>query len=700
VNSSSWAQQTSTSNEGPNTSNVQSLSPTHVVPAEGAVVPVGARLVAGTSSHPGLKDSSVLAQQSEHTRAFLDAIHSVAPLHTDLPPGVSAAVDLMHGHVAKLCDFGCAVVGEPGTPLRGVSGKGSVLYAAPEVFLPYIHVRDAQLAHKMWPTKGAPRNVLEGGYDACTADVWSYGISLLVLATGKIPFRAASPISKTFRSFVRATQPHVLAEHEVLIAPQAEEWGCSDVLGAHADGDSSRGGGADPPWAWPRGFSPALIHLLRGCLAVRPQERFSMQQVKSHPWFGDPRWVPTSQSATVGGAAAAATATCSTAAGGGQGSAAAAAADADAAGQLAPEAHCTALFSAASQDSTITVSVHGSTGACPAAAAGNSSQSLSASAEDSSSSAGATVMSTTTESLPAATEQAQGTTSSPRRSGRLRVTLAPLNIQSSDGQLGVPTEERTLDGESSLPKLPQRQPGGDKFPLEGGSGSLLRGGLVLSGSGTGSEGGEGGGSYPLSPGVALSVTGCATRHALQGLGMSTRRRAVAVSVHGPLLSPGPGGGSAGGGGPNIPKPLTTPLPRLGLGYVTTFTQGGTESSQGPLAPRKGMVFSFIPEDQPAASGTQPDLQASGPLASGRQGVLLAPTHPPASARGGPLPLLVPLDEEHKLIGGAFGQTTSASSAWLPLGDSKAQEGGGSSRSNSPPSPSARSSPSAADNPTL
>jgi len=158
------------------------------------------------------------------------------------------------------------------------------------------------------------------------------------VCSGILPWRCPSAESGTFQGFIAVTQPHTM--QDFVLAPLSPLWGVSqEDATAHAEGSCSLHGRISVPgtpslhsgasslvsgsggpsgtdfsarstswrsysspsaehiltWTWPRGFSPALIHLLRGCLAVRPQERFSMQQVKSHPWFENPRWVPPPQ---------------------------------------------------------------------------------------------------------------------------------------------------------------------------------------------------------------------------------------------------------------------------------------------------------------------------------------------------------------------------------------------------------------------
>ena len=125
------------------------------------------------------------------------------------------------------------------------------------------------------------------GYDPRAADVWSFGVTLFVVVSNRAPFDSAAPDDAMYRAFVRATAAHTA--RDFIHAPWSSVW--------------TEGGGDDEPvlrWRWSRSFSPALVHLLSGCLAVRPGERFSMEEVISHPWFSTPRWVPGQADTTAG----------------------------------------------------------------------------------------------------------------------------------------------------------------------------------------------------------------------------------------------------------------------------------------------------------------------------------------------------------------------------------------------------------------
>ncbi len=204
----------------------------------------------------------------------------LVPLLTKCAGGDRGSVLALRSLTAKLCDFGCAIhAPAPGQIPVGKSGKGSTSYCAPEVAIVYLQGKSRPIFDKLWPQSEAIFAEMYRGYDSCLADVWSFGVTLFVTGSGRLPFRVASVDSSTFRAFISTTQPHVVGDE--ITAPYTAGWPSAHL---HDSGAS---------WSWPRGFSPALIHLLRGCLAVRPSERFTMEQVKSHPWFGNPMWIPT-----------------------------------------------------------------------------------------------------------------------------------------------------------------------------------------------------------------------------------------------------------------------------------------------------------------------------------------------------------------------------------------------------------------------
>ena len=229
-------------------------------------------------------DAELTAAQESYAKRFRGPNSSnpvttgvgLVPLLEQCATGKRSAMLALRSLTTKLCDFGCAIHSAgPGYVPLGKSGKGSTSYCSPEVSVVYLQGKNRPAFDAFWPDSEAVFAQMYAGYDSCLADVWSFGVTLFVVASGRLPFRVASVDSGTFRAFVRATQPHVAGDE--LMAPRTVSW-APEAEGA--------------PWSWPRSFSPALKHLLRGCLAVRPEERFSMEQAKGHPWFGNPRWVP------------------------------------------------------------------------------------------------------------------------------------------------------------------------------------------------------------------------------------------------------------------------------------------------------------------------------------------------------------------------------------------------------------------------
>ena len=219
---------------------------------------------------PGHGVSQVAAYQ--HHKAQLQAL-------------AASAVDkaeALRAFTVKLCDFGAALVntGGPGAPAVGITPRGTSRFCSPQVMSGLLNRGIAPGLTTLWAPAVHPDIVrtCAASYDAYAADVWSFGITLFALASGKEPFLAAGPQCEAFRAFVRATQPETLQDE--VLCPLSDVWQRDEAM-------------AEPlEWAWPATFSPALVHLLSGCLRVRQEERLSMEEVVAHAWFRDPAWVP------------------------------------------------------------------------------------------------------------------------------------------------------------------------------------------------------------------------------------------------------------------------------------------------------------------------------------------------------------------------------------------------------------------------
>jgi len=199
--------------------------------------------------------------------------------------------------MAKLTDWGSAyfstVPDMQAGKARGRSARGSTLYSCPEVQL--IHVLSTSPEKSpagvprtdLWPTEATTAQAVaqaQEGYSPYAADVWSFGITVYAMVLGRAPFSVASPASKAFRAFVRATQPRVM--EDIAMAP------CYDAWNADVGAD-----GQLPHWHWPSSFSPALVDMLSKCLQVREADRATISEIKAHPWFTSPKWMPASMPA-------------------------------------------------------------------------------------------------------------------------------------------------------------------------------------------------------------------------------------------------------------------------------------------------------------------------------------------------------------------------------------------------------------------
>lgn len=102
----------------------------------------------------------------------------------------------------------------------------------------------SQLLHTTCGTPNyvAPEVLADKGYDGCSADVWSIGVILYVLLAGFLPFDEPT-MSGLFRKIQKG-------EYQF------------------------------PPW-----FTPESRNLISKILVVDPEKRYTLQQVKEHPWY-------------------------------------------------------------------------------------------------------------------------------------------------------------------------------------------------------------------------------------------------------------------------------------------------------------------------------------------------------------------------------------------------------------------------------
>ena len=153
-------------------------------------------------------------------------MHSKGVGHRDLKPeNILLSVD---GDL-KIADFGLATLFEHnGKRKINTTLCGSPPYVAPEVL------------------RGDGK-----GYDADLVDIWSCGVVLFVLLAGNTPW--ASPVEaqdEEYREYVRTSG-----------RPNDELW---------------------------QDLPVETLSLLRGMMRVDPHTRFSLEEVRKHPWFTRP----------------------------------------------------------------------------------------------------------------------------------------------------------------------------------------------------------------------------------------------------------------------------------------------------------------------------------------------------------------------------------------------------------------------------
>lgn len=157
-------------------------------------------------------------------------MHSKGVAHRDIKPEnvlLSAEGDL------KLSDFGLAALFKKDGQIRLCNTVcGSPPYIAPEI----VSGRRSKRA-----------DVLDVGYEANVCDIWSCGVVLFVLLVGNTPWDEPTMRSEEFREYVDT--------------------------GGHT---------TDELWA---NLPSDIDSLLRGMLKVDPKQRFTLDEVRTHPWF-------------------------------------------------------------------------------------------------------------------------------------------------------------------------------------------------------------------------------------------------------------------------------------------------------------------------------------------------------------------------------------------------------------------------------
>lgn len=157
-------------------------------------------------------------------------MHSMGVAHRDIKPEnvlLSAEGDL------KLSDFGLAAMFKKGGQFRLCNTVcGSPPYIAPEI----VSGRRSKRA-----------DMLDEGYAPNICDIWSCGVVLFVLLVGNTPWDEPTMRSEEFKEYVET--------------------------GGHT---------TDELWEQ---IPAETTSLLRGMLKLDPAERFTLDEIRTHPWF-------------------------------------------------------------------------------------------------------------------------------------------------------------------------------------------------------------------------------------------------------------------------------------------------------------------------------------------------------------------------------------------------------------------------------
>lgn len=157
-------------------------------------------------------------------------MHSKGVAHRDLKPEnilLSAQGDL------KLADFGLAALFNRGGKVRLCNTVcGSPPYIAPEIIS---------------GRRSKRPDIVDIGYEANISDIWSCGVVLFVLLVGNTPWDEPTRRSDEFKEYV-----------------------------------DTNGRTTDELWAK---LPQDIISLLRGMLKLDPTTRFTLDEIRTHPWF-------------------------------------------------------------------------------------------------------------------------------------------------------------------------------------------------------------------------------------------------------------------------------------------------------------------------------------------------------------------------------------------------------------------------------
>ncbi len=240
----------------------QGTAKANVAPGAAQVPPVpvicleyapGGDMLTAIRAH-AFRDWASVRSAAAQLASALAYCHAHGVAHRDVKPENILQCGSVGGSPCwKLADFGAASVSKA-DPSQGTAAQriqstraiGSAAYAAPEV----VALIEA--------TESGDKMANRSAYEVYGVDVWSFGVTLFVAASGRAPFKRASGADGGFLGFCAATQGDVLSPRAAQVAPS---------------------------WSWPAHFSAGLIDVLVACLQVDPSRRASMSEVCHMPWL-------------------------------------------------------------------------------------------------------------------------------------------------------------------------------------------------------------------------------------------------------------------------------------------------------------------------------------------------------------------------------------------------------------------------------